>query len=231
MAGVLADGTTVSASAQLIVHGNSYYVPVVIDRKPHHRVFVLMFDPFISNFDSSLSRRDCRPPEIEIGDRIHGFDVEGLGDDVRVGPARRLTEGAAFRIDTWALANLLGDEDGMFSDYGPDGVSVEQVGTKWRVAGGARGGRVVLDRDGFVDEAKAGENPSALTLTCRVKEGVFTGAFRYYTPSARGTPVATTVSVRGVLMGAFGDEDEDPTAVGYGSAVVRKKGAVSVTIE
>lgn len=229
VAGVLADGTSVSASAQLIVQGYMFCVPVFVDRKPHRLAFCLWFHPF------NGSGIPCCPDADDGG--LHFFDAEGLGEDVRIGPVRRLVENAAFRLDTWALTELLGDETFLFSDYGPDGVSVEQVGTKWRVAGGARGGRVVLDRDGFVDEAKAGENPSALTLTCRVKEGVFTGSFKYYTPSARGTPVATTVSVRGVLVGVPGDvtcgggSDEDLTAVGYGSAVVRRKGAVSVTVE
>ena len=196
--GTLADGTKVSATAQLIVGGEWCCVPVVVDRRPHRFGFNLWL----------ATDGSC-------------VEAEGLDGDVRLGRAGTIGAygDAAFYIDTGALGELF--DDWTYEGYGPDGVSVEQVGTKWRVAGGARPGRVVLDRDGFVDEAKAGENPSALTLAYRAKEGTFTGAFKYYVPSARGAPVAKTVNVYGVVV----------EGVGYGTAVVRGKGAVSVTVE
>ena len=209
VAGTLADGTRVSATAQLIIVGSQCCIPVVVDRKPYRLAFCLWFGVLRGNV--------CTP------DRLWCHRVEGLGGDVRFGLAKtwQLEEygPAAFYIDTGALGELFGDWT--YEGYGPDGVSVEQIGTKWRVAGGARPGRVVLDRDGFVDEAKAGENPSALTLAYRAKEGTFTGAFKYYVPSARGAPVAKTVNVYGVVV----------EGVGYGTAVVRGKGAVSVTVD
>lgn len=159
--GTLADGTRVSATAQLILvggypDGEQCCIPVVVDKKPHRLAFCLWFLE-----DITL----CTPY------RLLCQGVEGLDGDVRFGGAWMIGD-AAFRIDTGALGELF--DDWTYEGYGPDGVSVEQVGTKWRVAGGARPGRVVLDRDGFVDEAKAGENPSALTLAYRAKEGTFT---------------------------------------------------------
>ena len=198
-----------SATAQLIIVGSQCCIPVVVDRKPYRLAFCLWFGVLRGNV--------CTP------DRLWCHRVEGLGGDVRFGLAKtwQLEEygPAAFRVDTGALGELF--DDWTYEVYGPDGVSVEQVGTKWRVAGGARPGRVVLDRDGFVDEAKAGENPSALTLAYRAKEGTFTGAFKYYVPLARGAPVAKTVNVYGVVV----------EGVGYGTAVVRGKGAVSVMVD
>ena len=209
VAGTLADGTRVSATAQLIIVGSQCCIPVVVDRKPYRLAFCLWFGVLRGNV--------CTP------DRLWCHRVEGLGGDVRFGLAKtwQLEEygPAAFYIDTGALGELFGDWT--YEGYGPDGVSVEQIGTKWRVAGGARPGRVVLDRDGFVDEAKAGENPSALTLAYRAKEGTFTGAFKYYVPSVRGAPVAKTVNVYGVVV----------DGVGYGTAVVRGKGGVSVMVD
>ena len=208
--GTLADGTRVSATAQLILIMDrgwwSCCIPVVVDKKPHRLAFCLWF--WIMN-------DVCTP------DQLSCHCVEGLGGDVRFGRAWMIGEygPAAFRIDTGALGELFGDWT--YEGYGPNGVSVEQVGTKWRVAGGARPGRVVLGRDGFVDETKTGENPSALTLAYRAKEGTFTGAFKYYVPSARGAPVAKTVNVYGVVV----------EGVGYGTAVVRGKGAVSVMVD
>lgn len=208
--GTLADGTRVSATAQLILIMDrgwwSCCIPVVVDKKPHRLAFCLWF--WIMN-------DVCTP------DQLSCHCVEGLGGDVRFGRAWMIGEygPAAFRIDTGALGELFGDWT--YEGYGPDGVSVEQVGTKWRVAGGARPGRVVLGRDGFVDETKTGENPSALTLAYRAKEGTFTGAFKYYVPSARGAPLAKTVNVYGVVV----------EGVGYGTAVVRGKGAVSAMVD
>lgn len=206
--GTLADGTRVSATAQLILvggypDGEQCCIPVVVDKKPHRLAFCLWFLE-----DITL----CTPY------RLLCQGVEGLDGDVRFGGAWMIGD-AAFRIDTGALGELFGDWT--YEGYGPDGVSVEQIGTKWRVAGGARPGRVVLDRDGFVDETKTGENPSALTLAYRAKEGTFTGAFKYYVPSARGAPVAKTVNVYGVVV----------DGVGYGTAVVRGKGTVSVMVD
>ena len=206
--GTLADGTRVSATAQLILvggypDGEQCCIPVVVDKKPHRLAFCLWFLE-----DITL----CTPY------RLLCQGVEGLDGDVRFGGAWMIGD-AAFRIDTGALGELF--DDWTYEGYGPDGVSVGQIGTKWRVAGGARPGRVVLDRDGFVDEAKAGENPSALTLAYRAKEGTFTGAFKYYVPSARGAPLAKTVNVYGVVV----------DGVGYGTAVVRGKGAVSVMVD
>lgn len=209
VAGTLADGTRVSATAQLIIVGSQCCIPVVVDRKPYRLAFCLWFGVLRGNV--------CTP------DRLWCHRVEGLGGDVRFGLAKtwQLEEygPAAFYIDTGALGELFGDWT--YEGYGPDGVSVEQIGTKWRVAGGARPGRVVLGRDGSVDETKTGENPSALTLAYRAKEGTFTGAFKYYVPSARGAPLAKTVNVYGVVV-------DD---VGYGTAVVRGKGAVSVMVD
>lgn len=201
--GTLADGTRVSATAQLVAGEDWFCIPVVVDRKPHRLAFCLWL----------------RSSRCTGGLWCQG--VEGLGGDVRFGRAWMIGEygPAAFRVDTGALGELF--DDWTYEGYGPDGVSVEQVGTKWRVAGGARPGRVVLDRDGFVDETKTGGNPSALTLAYRAKEGTFTGAFKYYVPSARGTPVAKTVNVYGVVV----------DGVGYGTAVVRGKGGVSVMVD
>lgn len=202
--GTLADGTRVSATAQLVAGEDWFCIPVVVDRKPHRLAFCLWLS------EGCMPGLSCR-------------GVEGLDGDVRFGLAGAVgmygDGDAAFRIDTGALGELF--DDWTYEGYGPDGVSVEQVGTKWRVAGGARPGRVVLGRDGFVDEAKAGENPSALTLAYRAKEGTFTGAFKYYVPSARGAPVAKTVNVYGVVV----------DGVGYGTAVVRGKGGVSVMVD
>ena len=71
-----------------------------------------------------------------------------------------------------------------------------------------------------VDEAKLGENPSGLKLTYKKADGSFKGSFKVYA-DVKGKLKATTVSVSGIVL----------NGVGYGTATVKGKGAVEVTIE
>ena len=153
--------------------------------------------------------------EIEDGETV---EVVGLGDGVVCGRVGSLADGAVFRIDAAALCELLDDDT--FAAYLPDGVSVAQKGTKWIVADGARAGKVVLGKDGEVDEAKPGANPSGLRLAYRAKDGSFSGLFKAYV-LYRGKPKATTVMVGGVVI----------DGVGYGTATIRKVGLLFVRIE
>ena len=134
--------------------------------------------------------------------------VTGLAGAV-VGKPGTLKAGAAFR-----MAATLGDAK--YAAYLPDGVAVAG-GTKWTLP---KAGKVQLAKDGTVDAAKLLENPSALKLTYKAKDGTFKGSFKAYA-DANGKPKATTVNVAGVLI----------DGVGYGAATVKKQGGVAVTVE
>ena len=193
--GVLADGTKISTSAQMIVGETCSCIPVVVSTKSVNLAFCIW-----------------------LGDDGETVEVVGLGEEVVCGRPGALADGAAFRIDAAAICELLGDDT--FAAYLPDGVSVVQKGTKWIVANGARTGRVVLGKDGNVDEAKTGANPSGLKLAYKAKDGSFSGSFKAYV-LYRGKPKATTVTVSGVVI----------DGVGYGTATIRKVGSVAVRIE
>ena len=91
-------------------------------------------------------------------------------------------------------------------------------GAKWALP---KAGKVVYAKGTTtVDEAKAGENPSALKLTYKAKDGTFKGSFKAYA-DVNGKPKATSVSVSGVLV----------DGVGYGTATVKKVGSVPVKVE
>ena len=90
-------------------------------------------------------------------------------------------------------------------------------GAKWTLP---KAGKVQLAKDGAVDAAKLGENPSALKLTYKAKDGTFKGSFKVYA-DANGKPKGTTVKVAGVLV----------NGVGYGAATVKGASAVAVKIE
>ena len=132
----------------------------------------------------------------------------GLADAV-VGRPGTLKGGAAFR-----LGAALGDAK--YGAYLPDGLAVGG-GAKWTLP---KAGKVQLTRDGTVDAAKLGDNPSALKLTYKAKDGSFKGSFKAYS-DVNGKPKATTVKVTGVLV----------NGVGYGSATIKNVGGASVTIE
>lgn len=195
VSGTLANGTKVSASAQMIVGDEWCCIPVVVAKKGVSLAFCLWLSA-----DSETA------------------DVTGLGEDFVLGRPGALGAGASLVLGSDALAQLIGD--GSYKAYFPNGVSVEQRGTKWVVADGAKAGKVVLGRDGLVDAAKAGANPSALRLIYRAKDGTFSGSFKAYV-NARGKPKAVSVSVSGVVI----------DGVGYGTVTVKNLGSIPVMIE
>ena len=133
----------------------------------------------------------------------------GLPDAI-VGKPGTLKDGATFR-----LGASLGDAK--YSAYLPDGLPVTG-GARWTLP---RAGKVVYAKGTTtVDAAKAGENPSALKLTYKAKDGTFKGSFKAYA-DVGGKPKATTVKVTGVLV----------NGVGYGTATAQKSGGVAVKVE
>ena len=134
--------------------------------------------------------------------------VVGLGESI-AGKPGTLKDGAAFK-----LGAVMGDAK--YEAYLPDGVAVKG-GAKWTLP---KAGKVQLAKDGSVDQSKLGENPSALKLTYKAKDGSFKGSFKVYA-DVNGKPKATTAKVAGVLV----------DGVGYGVAMIRNAVTVPVTIE
>ena len=139
----------------------------------------------------------------------------GLGEGVKVGKPGTLKAGAKFGIDADAFAAAWGRRT---LPYLPNGVAITEAGGRWTLP---KAGKVVYERGTTnVDPTKAGENPSALKLTYKAKDGTFKGSFKAYA-DVNGKPKATTVNVTGVMIGN----------VGYGAATVKKVGGVPVTID
>ena len=192
VAGTLADGTKVSAKGQLVVGEEWCCVPVAYVKKG----VTLMFNVWLPL--NGAAGRDAPPYPM----------VVGLGDAI-VGKPGTLKAGATFR---------LGDElgDAKYEAYLPNGVPVGG-GAKWTLP---KAGKVQLAKDGAVDAAKLGENPSALKLTYKAKDGTFKGSFKAYS-DVNGKPKGTTMKVAGVLV----------NGVGYGAVTVKGGSGVAVTIE
>ena len=193
----LANGTKATANSRLLVGESWLCVPVVVAKKAN-----IAFTLWLPRGGGEVV-------------------VEGLPDGAVAGKAGALKSGAAFKFDAAALASALGDAT--YAAQLPDGLSVEQDGKKWIVAGGAKAGKVQLAKGAAspadIDVAKAGANPSALKLAYKVKDGTFKGTFKAYT-LVKGKPKATTVNVSGILVGDKG----------YGTLSV-KKTSVSAPVE
>ena len=141
--------------------------------------------------------------------------VEGLGGDVRVGVPGSLASGSAFRVSkSAALWSQISGK--VLTAYMPDGMKVTLSGTKWTLP---KAGKVVY-KNRAVDASKLGENPSGLKLSYKAKDGSFKGSFKVYSDNG-GKLTATTVTVIGVMI----------NGKGYGTATVKGKGSVEVTIE
>ncbi len=191
VAGTLADGTKVSAKSQLIVGEAWCCVPVVYVKKGAR----LAFNVWLPLEMNGLAARST--------------SVVGLGEGVIVGKPETLKAGATFKLGD-------GMGDAKYEAYLPNGMAVGGF-AKWTLP---KAGKVQLAKDGAVDEAKLGENPSALKLTYKAKDGSFKGSFKVYA-DANGKPKATTVKVMGVLV----------NGTGYGAATVKGGLGVAVRVE
>ena len=199
VSGTLVSGTKVSMTGQLLVGEEWLCVPMTWAKKSESVAFTLWL------------------PRNVGGNAPHSPCVIGLAD-AAVGKPGTLKGGASFRIDVAVLCGLL--KSVTYAKYLPDGVSVAQSGAKWVVADGAKAGKVQLGKDGSVDEARAGANPSGLKLTYKAKDGSFKGSFKAYA-SEKGKPKAMAVNVTGVLV----------NGIGYGTATIKKVGSLTITIE
>jgi len=187
----LANGTKATANAQVLVGEKMLCVPVVVTKKAN-----LAFALWLPLGDGRAI-------------------VEGLGDGAIAGRPGTLAANAAFHVSkTAALWSSIAGT--VLADYIPDGVRVSSSGGKWVLP---KAGKVVY-KDGAVDKSKLGENPSALKLTYKAKDGSFKGSFKVYAVDG-GKAKATTVNVTGVMV----------NGVGYGTATIKGKGSVAVTVK
>lgn len=183
------DGTKVSATAQFVL-GDGWTIPVVNAKK---RAF-------------AVALREDASGKVE---------VSGIPDAV-AGAPEPLRAGSAFLVDKGA--HLWGKLPGsVLPDVLPNGVAVTQSGAKWILP---KAGKVVYKRGTTeVDPDKTLDNPAALKLSYKAKDGSFSGSFKAYANNG-GRLKATTVNVTGVVVGS----------VGYGTASVKKTGCAPVRV-
>ena len=180
------DGVKVSGSSQLLIGDVKCFIPVIVSKKVN-LAFGLMLDGTAGQ-----------------------VTVVGQGMELaKVGRVGVLRTGSRFSI---GVDQLVAKLPGLYVEYLPNGIPVSVSGTKWIVAGGAKAGKVVLDRKtSEIDQSKIGVNPSGLKLTYKAKDGSFKGSFKAYALES-GKVKVYTVNVEGVMIGD----------VAYGTALLKK---------
>lgn len=150
VSGVLASGTKVSYTTQLLVGEHFYCVPVAWTKKSESLLFTLW-----------LSKGESKA------------EVFGLGNAV-AGKPGSLAPGSEFHVSS--DDPLWGGISGFLPEFLPDGLAVQQSGAKWSVA---KAGKISY-KNGTFDTSKKGENPSGLKLSYKAKDGTFKGSFKVY---------------------------------------------------
>ena len=177
--GVLADGTKVSASSQLLVGERECAIAVSYTKKAASVACLVWL------------REDG---SVECGNMRGG--ASALIANARTGA--RLAAGAAFRTGSDALAGVV---PGLLVDLLPDGQEVRMKGAAFDIdkAGKAK---LLKDKSG-IDPSGLGTNPSGLKLKYTMKNGTFKGTFSAYALDG-GKLKKVKVAVSGVVLGGKG---------------------------
>ncbi len=194
VAGTLANGAKVSAYMQLIIGEDWYAIPVIISKTKVQLALTVWMN--------------------RATGQVSVVGIQSSTSQAVAGKAGGIATGAAFQIDSAALAALL--NDATYADYFPTNVTISVSGTKWSLPSA---GKVVV-KNGVVDEAKLKDNPSGLKLSYRASSGTFTGSFKAYINN-KGKAKALTVSLAGVVV----------DGIGYGTATIKNTGSVTIRIE
>ena len=211
VSGMLADGTKVSATSQLVVGDSCCCVPVFLPLYGGKRGGLAFLLWLSEEFESvwGLSPWDATPRA--GGAFAATLEMAGLGE-----------AGADAMADGEAEFSLEGEfelEDAeILSEYLPQGVALTIAGRTWKTP---KAGRVKYDRKEEDFVATADENPSGLKLTCALRAGTFKGSFKVYAAVSETRLKTYTATVTGAVV----------DGVGYGTATVKKVGSLPVKIE
>ena len=202
VSGVLADGTKVSASGVMTVGDEYCCVPVIYSKKSKFG-FVAWFD---KNTRELVEVTALTPWKNTVKPAFTmAWEVFGLGVKSNVGAGKRTVE-----LDD---VKLFGFVPGAIAQT-PFDIPLSVSGTKWDAGKAAKvaykGGAVTVN----------GANVSGLKLTYTAKTGLFKGAFTVYAVKG-GKLTKNKFNVFGAVTGG----------IGYGTAVLKGKGSVTVMIE
>ncbi|MBO4287719.1 MAG: InlB B-repeat-containing protein [Kiritimatiellae bacterium] len=202
VAGVLADGTKVTATAQMTVGDTDCSVPVIYAKKSKFG-FVARFDKNtrgLVEVTALTTWKNTAKPAFTMAWGVIGNGAKGtLAGGVRT-----------VSLDDAKLSGFVPNA----IEQTPKEIPVTVKGTKWDAGKAAKvaykGGALTI----------AGTNVSALKLTYTAKTGLFKGNFTVYAVKG-GKLVKNKFNVFGAVT----------DGIGYGTAVLKGKGSVAVTVE
>ena len=240
--GMMPDGTKINATAQMIVSDDVVCLPVVVPMyagKKGGFGFLVNFYDLDDEEDADDETEDDATDEagsassatndVETVEVSGPYEFTGMSpwyskDGAEVGSlsfaaaakARALSEGAhAFQADISAFEI---DGEDIEDALTPDGTEFEVASGRWRFQ---RADTVRFTSDEGYETVRDNGNPAALKLTYNARYGTFKGTFKVFCVTEAGRAKRRTATVNGVVV----------DGVGYGSAVIKKVGAIPVSIE
>ena len=201
VSGVLADGTKVTASAQMTVGDEYCCVPVAYAKKSKFG-FVVWFDKNTRELvavTAATPWKNTVKPSFTMAWEVA---ASGMKNNLAAGTRTVALDGA--KLSALVPGAI---------EQTPVSIPLTVKGTKWNAGKAAK----VAYKGGV---SVSGSNVSGLKLTYTAKTGLFKGSFTVY--SVKGGKLAKNkFSVFGAVTGG----------VGYGTAVLKGKGSASVVIE
>ena len=205
--GTMPDGTKVSYTGRMeVMDDNVCVLPVAI---PLHRGkkggfgFLLTFDESGVSASAVSSWTNTDVPFTSA----LSAEAEGAGY------ASGISSGAAFSLEE--PFEFAGVEESLL----PADVEVAVSGARWSTP---KAGKVKFNaEDGSYEDLSESGNPSGLTLSASSAKGTFKGRFKVFAVTEAGTPKKYTAVVSGAIL----------DGVGYGTATIKKIGAVPVKVE
>ena len=213
VSGMMADGTKVNATVQLLPAdgGEEACIAVVAPMytgKTGGFAFNLWLDKNGGVAIECLSAWDATKGKTPFKAEL---ETEAAGRAGAIGASA--TFNIAGGAEAWIAAGL--PHVAGHTEYLPDGF-VFGGGGKWSFAKADS----IKYKDGVLTKTKDNGNPSGLKLSFKAKDGSFKGSFKAYAIE-NGKLKKYTANVTGAMIGGKG----------YGTAVIKKRGAIGVTVE
>ena len=207
ISGTMADGTRVSASAQMLVGDGCCCVPACVTLYGGKGGFAFLL--WLSDGEESiwgLSNWNA------AASKAAPF-VATFGEPMLVEAGTTPVGAATFTVESFF------DFDGVDDAFSPDGTELD---ANWKPIGKADMVRFAKD-DGawYTPEGKDFGNPAGLTLSYTASTGLFKGSFKVFGVTEKGTAKKWTAKVYGAVV----------DGVGYGTATIKKVGSIPVVIE
>ena len=205
VSGTMPDGTKVSYSGRMEISDDSCALPVVAQLHRGRKGGFGFLLTFSGDSDVSLSAlSNWSKPEVPF---VASLTAEGAG----------WASGILDDSLTFSLEEAF-DIEGIDDSLLPSDVAVTVSGVNWRTPK-ADSVKFVAEDSTYEVRTEYG-NPSGLSLSVKSSEGMFRGRFKVFTVTEAGRSKKYSATVNGAIL----------DGVGYGTATIRKIGAVPVTV-